>query len=286
MTPHILVPTDFSSIATQGAKLALKLAREAEGQITFLNCSQLHRAQSGYLLGYDYIDAEVEGVEEGLDTNTRRQMREWVSTLEIHDVMIQTRIVEDSFEHGIDNFFRNNHVDMIVMGTSGELDMSEYLIGNHADYVIRHSGCPVITTKEGESTDFKINNILMTTDFVNEDEVAIEKIKNFATQFNAVLHVLYISQGKERTLDEINLNLELFARRHRLDNYILHKEISSNISESIIDTAEWFNIDVITMLTSAHDGILNIFKSSVAEKVVKESKCPVMLFNTYVLAHS
>ncbi|GJM59488.1 MULTISPECIES: universal stress protein [Persicobacter] len=282
MTPHILVPTDFTNIATHGAELALNLARENFGKVTFLNCSQLHRTQGGYMLGYEYLEES----DEVIDTNVRRQMREWVAALDTTSVLVQTHLVEDSFENGVNTFLRNHDVDMIVMGTSGELDFAEYLIGNHTDFVIRHSGCPIVTIKEGAKNDVKIKNILMTTDLVHEDDDAINKIKVFAEKFNAVLHVLYISQGKEKTLEEINLNLELFARRHQLNNYVLHKEISSNVAQSIAETAEWFNIDLIAMLTNSHDGFLNLFKSSVAESVVKKADCPVMLINTHVLSQS
>ncbi len=61
------------------------------------------------------------------------------------------------------------------------------------------------------------------------------------------------------------------------------KVLSGDVADEIVDHAEAEEVDMIIMGTHGYKGLEKILFGSVAEKVVKTARCPVMTINPYRL---
>lgn len=143
---------------------------------------------------------------------------------------------------------------------------------------------------------FKIKNILLPTDFSKTSLTASEYAENLAKQYNAKLHILHVLEktppilairsldlSREKIIESIDADAQL-----RLDECInkIQKnedlEIISAIRkgidyEEIIKYSKEKKVDVIVIATHGRTGILHTLLGSVAEKVIRYSKIPVLV---------
>lgn len=143
---------------------------------------------------------------------------------------------------------------------------------------------------------FNIKNILFPTDFSTHSLTAAEYAAGIAEQYGAKLHVLHVLEKTPpiltiRSLDlsreKILSSIEADAKE-QLDKSIKKIKVADNVEivpaiekgidyEVIIDYAKKNKIDVIVIATHGRTGILHTLLGSVAEKVIRYSKIPVLV---------
>jgi nucleotide-binding universal stress UspA family protein len=142
----------------------------------------------------------------------------------------------------------------------------------------------------------KIKNILLPTDFSSLSLSVSEYAINLAEQYSAKLHVLHVLEKTPpiltiRSLDlseeKIIKTIEQDAQK-KLDSVIKKIKKNKNIEvepvmlkgidyEEIIKYSEKSKIDLIVIATHGRTGIMHTFLGSVAEKVIRLSKIPVLV---------
>jgi nucleotide-binding universal stress UspA family protein len=144
----ILHPTDFSECATQAEKLAVRLARDSQGELVLAQVLvetplygegllNVREAQKVY-------DAQRKWAEETLEARAGQIRRE-------HGIKVRwTLPVGVPFEE-IVRVAADEHADMIVMGTHGRSGLNRLLLGSVAERVIRLAPCPVVTVRQKEA---------------------------------------------------------------------------------------------------------------------------------------
>lgn len=143
---------------------------------------------------------------------------------------------------------------------------------------------------------FKIKNILLPTDFSNTSLTAAEYAVELAEEYKAKLHVLNVLEKTPpilaiRSLDlsreKIIESIDADAQSHLSDcikkiKKIKDVEIIPAIRkgidyEEIIKYSKEKKIDVIVIATHGRTGLIHTLLGSVAEKVIRYSKIPVLV---------
>ena len=141
--------------------------------------------------------------------------------------------------------------------------------------------------------------ILVPTDFSNYADNALRQAVDIAKQYHAKIFLLHVSGDHIRQCiedyclsDAVVKEIEQDSMMASIDN--LKKEInrlsddSSDVeifsyvkrgvpSEEVLREQEEKDIDLIVMASHGRTGISRILIGSVAEKVMRGAKCPVML---------
>lgn len=142
----------------------------------------------------------------------------------------------------------------------------------------------------------QIKNILLTTDFSKYSLSAADYAIDLAEKYNAKIYVINVIEKKppilvmrtldlsEEKIDEIitsdaekemnSLLAELKAKTKMEIEPVIKKGLDF---EEIVDYAEKNPIDLIVMATHGKTGILRTLIGSVAEKVIRYSKKPVLV---------
>jgi nucleotide-binding universal stress UspA family protein len=138
---HILVPVDFSGYAEQALAYAIELARKLSARLTLLHVVNMMPISvgDGIALPYSYIQELEAEVQRGMETYRQR----------VQDAGLEGTILVESgmpFQRIVD-VARDQHVDLIVMGTQGRTGLAHLLLGSVAEKVVRLAPCPVLVTR-------------------------------------------------------------------------------------------------------------------------------------------
>lgn len=141
---------------------------------------------------------------------------------------------------------------------------------------------------------YTIRKILAPTDFSDHARHAFGYARTFAERWNAELHLLNIIEPAvfptEAGLTPIGMmqlseEMEASARKNIADLASSEALAGLNVktaivqgraSSAIIDYAEAHDIDLVVIATHGRTGLEHLIFGSTAERVVRESPCPVL----------
>lgn len=134
----ILVPTDFSELATEAVEYAIALAAKLDAQV------QLFHAVSIPAAGYDGL---VASLVEAMMSDAQRALDKLVAQHGARARFAPPRCEIGDARGRIDAFAREIQADLIVLGTHGRHGVSRLLIGSVAEAVARMAPCPVLLVR-------------------------------------------------------------------------------------------------------------------------------------------
>ncbi len=98
------------------------------------------------------------GVKSGEPKIHKRAMKELLARYQGKDLDLQTHLSEGNAEDVILSTAKQEHIELIVMGTVGRVGLPGFFIGNTAEEVLRQVDCSVLTVKpDGFVTPVTVN---------------------------------------------------------------------------------------------------------------------------------
>lgn len=142
----------------------------------------------------------------------------------------------------------------------------------------------------------KVKNILLPTDFSKTSLAAAEYAVNLAMQYGAKIHLLHVLEKTPPilTIRTLDLSREKIIESIESDAKAQLEKITEKIKkhgnveiipairkgldyEEIINYSKEKKIDIIVIATHGRTGLLHTLLGSVAEKVIRYSKTPVLV---------
>lgn len=143
---------------------------------------------------------------------------------------------------------------------------------------------------------FKIKNILLPTDFSKTSLTAAEYAVELADEYKAALHVLNVLEktppilairsldlSREKIIESIDADAqshlsESVKKIKKIKDVEIFPVIRKGIDyEEIIKYSKEKKIDIIVIATHGRTGLIHTLLGSVAEKVIRYSKIPVLV---------
>ena len=141
-----------------------------------------------------------------------------------------------------------------------------------------------------------IKKILLPTDFSKLSLTAAEYAIDLASKYDAEIHLLHVVEKTPPILAIRSLDLSAEKIRKSIDQHahqsldeavksisngkninIIPKILTGIDYEEIVEYSKKNGIDVIVIATHGRTGILHTLIGSVAEKVIRYAKCPVLV---------
>jgi len=141
------------------------------------------------------------------------------------------------------------------------------------------------------STRIAINNILLATDFSEVSKAALGYACNLARWYGSkifVAHVVPHEPYLSVPLEPIPVDLDLFWNREKqnMAAFVATKSLEEIPHEDILQRGELWdvisavienhNIDLVVVGTHGRQGLKKVVLGSVAEKIYRQAKCPVL----------
>jgi nucleotide-binding universal stress UspA family protein len=184
----IIIPTDFSSSATNALHYGLDMAKAINASVMLLHV---------YSVPVSY--AEVPVVLVSLDEMKKtadlqmEALKKETEHLVSGSIKIYSETVLGSVADEIENCCNKIKPFAVVMGSKGASNLEKIIFGSNTLTVIRHITWPVICVPPGRIFGNGIKKIGFACDFRNVvQSTPATFIKNFAREFGAELHVLNV----------------------------------------------------------------------------------------------
>ncbi len=141
----ILCPTDFSRNSTAALRIARDLARQNQAALIVLHVADT--------LGPERLairEAETRLQPEGHIEDLRRQLQQFAPSEPGLDLRRLLR--EGDAAAVIEQVVREEHCDLVVLGTHGRTGLDHLLMGSIAEQIIRRCPCPALVVKYPAAT--------------------------------------------------------------------------------------------------------------------------------------
>lgn len=181
--------------------------------------------------------------------------------------------------------------DLVVMSTHGRTGISRVLLGSIAEKVIRHAPCSVLAVRP-DTPDKPFEHVLCPVDFSNSSRLATRLATQLLRPDSRGITLMHVIEAPvaaagradatlARALDKQGTaQLEAWAAELRPlvpAPVVARTRIGYAGAETIAAIDDDPTIDLVVMGTHGRTGIKRVLLGSVAEKVVRHARCPVLI---------
>ena len=265
----ILVPCDFSKPAINAFRFALDVAVQSKGTVHLLHVIDLP-------ILHDTVIMPVLNFEEQLLNDLRKSAEKKFAKLtqkyKADRVKVVVKTVFGAVSRMIQDYIREQSIDMVVMGSHGASGAHEFFLGSNAEKVVRRSRVPVLVIKDYYKGP--IRNIVFPNTLETEKQQDLTmKVKALQDFFKAHVHIVWINTPLNFTSDTVNRErLQEFARHYMFKNYTISIFNSTDEEKGILEFSNSIKGDLIAMGTHGRKGIAHLISGSLAEDVVNHYK--------------
>lgn len=137
----LLVPVDQSENANKALEYALKLAKLSKCEMMVLHVlTSIPYSEESYI--------SIRELEDSLEKYANKYLDELVNKVEKeHGIILKTLVRRGGPVSGIMDTVKEEHIDLIVMGSRGLGGFKEMLLGSVSHGVISHAQVPVLIVK-------------------------------------------------------------------------------------------------------------------------------------------
>jgi nucleotide-binding universal stress UspA family protein len=297
MIRSIMIPTDGSNRSLQAVPYAVEIARASGARLTLvqvhphLPIASVPGAPGLYGDGFDKASFELE--EEAL-----KEIAVHIETES--DLPVQFALLRGNAVHQLLEYARANEVELIVMSTHGRTGFSRAWLGSTADELVRTSHLPVllrrVTRRRPRPGEGRIKRILIPLDGTAESESMLR----FAADIGQLTGASYTLLRVHQPLGSFGMASLLAdpgyeeAVRARLESYLEHAaellppgsavdiRALTDISPAhvILRLAKEADADIVAIATKGRKGFARFALGSVADKVVRGSDRPLLIYST------
>jgi nucleotide-binding universal stress UspA family protein len=245
---HILAPVDLSDASTDALHFAAVFARMFAAKVTILYADELTTLFADYdpaWINYHVSPHEEAGrVEEAI----RRLAKEHLRGVENPEVLV----VPGHPIATIARMSKEEHIDLIVMGTYGRRGWRRALVGSVADGVAREAEAPVLVVPKHHERPYvqAFTRIVCPVNFSDAARDAVQYAAAVAKAFSAELILVHVVEnlpaGAGSTMDD-----ELFHSWLPPDlasnASVRHLVLRGGPAERVLDCVEDLNADLLVV---------------------------------------
>jgi len=149
MFKTILCPIDLKPRSKMALKKAINIAHQFNSKIILLNIHEEFMSKEQMVMSR--ISVSKLGNEfKKIAIEAKSDMKNLVKDLEANDVDCEYILRDGKPYNIITKIAKEKEVDLIVMGTNGRDNLTDFLLGTTAQKVILNSTCPVLVMPKGK----------------------------------------------------------------------------------------------------------------------------------------
>ena len=274
--PKILVCTDGSPDSAGAISAALQLAQTTGSKIFLLEVIYFlagYELQSPDTLAPPVVNLELMQVQE---TAVKERLEKQNAEAAKQGITLETRTrTSSSAYEGIMEEAGELKPDLIIMGRHGYTGLTRLLMGSTTARVIGHSPCHVLVVPQGVALNFE--RLLIASDGSTYSEAAWEQALALARTMGSALIAVSVA-ADERDIAGVNQVVQTMEQAAAKQGLALDTMIPvGRPDEGIVKAAEFKEASLIIMGSHGRTGLKRLLMGSVAERVIGDAKCPVLV---------
>lgn len=280
MKKKILLATDFSKNSWNAIVYALELYKDTECDFYILNAFTASEYLKDSLMvpepGQDAYEEAKDESEDGL-TEVSRMITFREENNSKHDFTIISLF--DNLREAIDKVVEEKDIELVVMGTKGQTNTSNFLFGSNAvDVMEKIRNCPVLVIPEEADSIYPKEIVFPTSYKTHIKRHELNHLVEIAKISNASIKILHIN--KEDELDERQINNQKLLQEYFEGiEYSFHSLSHMEIASAINCFVESRESDMITFINKKHTFFGNIFSQPLVKNITYHTKVPVLVMH-------
>ena len=276
MLKQIMVPTDGSLESERAVPFAEKLAKANDAEVLLVQSVDLPLLLSEeYEGGTDWtqtLDLFTATAQANLDTLTSRLESDGVKTTAIRLVGSPAGALLD--------FEKEHQPDVVVMATHGRRGFARFALGSVADRMVRHGVAPVLLIRDA-IPGAKLDSALVMLDGSGLAEEGLKAVKRLAGH---PLQKVKLFRAVADPTDRRAAMSYLVGVDARLAKHDLNVDTLVDIGDpTVLVNRAGEDTDFVILTTHGRGGLDRFRHGSVAERIVRQSKKPVLLMRADIL---
>ncbi len=266
---NILIPTDFSDLSKQVIQVAARVAALEGGRIHLL-----HTIHTPMLLdesGLAYIQPSFAAAE--------NKMKAFVKELHL-DVSPILQVEMDPIHIAVEAYVRDNVIDLVMMPSHGATGLKEWLLGSHAERVVRNSPVPVMVVKQPLAY-YPPKHLAFASTFEPAERLSVKPLKELQKISGAHIHLVWVLKEEKNkpSEEEMLMRMSEFAYSNQLFEADYHIIYANDITEGLLKFSQSYYVDLIVIGTHKRNTVSHFFHHSIAEEVVNHLPQNVLTFH-------
>jgi nucleotide-binding universal stress UspA family protein len=272
----VMIPLDFTEVSYKALTFIESWSEQMQVELHLVHVIKMNTVDiADPVMGGEVLDVQLADIQKEAAAEQFRALRERVS-YSFHE-----HVIMGALSDTLSDLVKEQHIDLLVMGTKGVIGWMDKLAGSEAQHFVRHVQVPVITIHE-DAQIREMKDLLWVSDFHPEEHPAeaVDFIKKLQAVFEAKLHLLQILPAKEtRSAAELERHIHGFAAYWKLENYDVHIQEDTRVKEGITSFHGEKGFDMLCMGTHARKGLDHLLYGSIAESLVNKSVRPLLTYH-------
>lgn len=265
----ILIPTDYSPNATRAANFGFGLAQKLGSDVVLFHSYHFPLTTSEDMV---YVAKMKDGEEEKLQEAAN------TFSAKFPGVNIKTVVEYGSAVDLIESLTAKDNIDLIVMGTKGETNAFDALLGSVASNVINNVMCSTLIIPE-ETREFKMEEIMLATDFhETKDMDFYGPLLHILDRTDASVSIVNVKPALD--LAEVPSKTEIetdnMFGKYKHSHHFIEAE---NVEEALFDFANVHDSDLIVILTKHYSLWQRLWHKSMAKQMALHSNKPLFIIH-------
>lgn len=294
----ILVPLDGSAVSEEAVPVAADLARRTGASLHLVHVHMPITADPIHVEGLPVIDENMRSLRRDHEQAHLDRVREEHARGAVAAVALLDGPVAATVAH----YAEANHARLVVMTTHGRSGLERAWLGSVADELVRVSPVPLLLVRPGSASAVRpLRRVLVPLDGSAVAESILEHAIGLARMdadselilldvvqpiASAVWVPESVARGEggddvtPRQEERAHEYLAGLSRRLEASRVRVHARVhvAATIAPAILEVARDEQADVIALATHGRSGIKRLTLGSIADKVVRGSTVPVLLF--------
>lgn len=285
----LLCPIDFSEGSTTALRVAAQLAARDNAELVIA-----HSVYTPVYLGElpypaDLVQRMTDDAAAGLELAVRD-----VQALGVKRA--SSKLLSGVPWAQLTDFAKDDpDIDLIVVGTHGRTGVKRFLLGSMTEKIVRHAPCSVLAV-HSENRVARWRHVLCPVDFSPSARLAAELATKMVDSDGPGVVLVHAVEALPAYAGEPSMSGFISDLEHRaaeqLDRWVDELRTSTTASLgrrtrignpaaqilSILDDEPGF--DLVVIGSRGHTGLTRLLLGSVAERVVRHARCPVLVART------
>ena len=273
---NIAVAIDFSASSTNTYNYARLLATRFRATLTVVHVYDP--------LVYDYLTmptvAEIEGAAKERLSLFVHEDEDNSDTLVATRVKVQTKALMGAPADTLIDYSKDPETDLLILGTRGEHDFVDKLLGSVAIRVVQEAHCPVLLVpKDAEYKGFHHTLYAASIDSAYNKEV--DNAIDFAEYFISALHFIHVTAVFKNPNDETTtLFKRILAQKTPRLPYFIENVVASTIAEGINNYCLTHPVDLIMTVTHQRGIWENLIHYSATKELAWQARLPILCLHS------
>lgn len=270
----ILFPTDFSKNADHAFRYAKMMARAKNAKLVLMYVYNLPLVAPAN--AFTTREQTLTIIDKDLRNAAHEHMKRYTKELELTDEPHEVFITEGNTLDHISSFCIKEDVDLVIMGTKGETNNRDFLMGSLTAKLIEKINTPILAIPES-ALILPFKKIVFATDLIYNSTDEIQKTIDFAKMYNSSLTFLHIETDVTKR-EEMN-DLQKIIEQDKDQLLELKVVQDTTVTHGIDSYLKENEPDLLILSNHTKSFFEKLFHKSVSKKMVLHSKTPLLVFS-------